>query len=159
VIPKIKCVLYTTDLSENSTYAFRYAVNTTEKHDAEMIVLHVLEEIPASIRAYTDMVSFRDKLDETRKDAAMEKLSRRLDEFCESELRERPECLKRIRRTRVIEGYPVDVILKIADEESCDIIIMGTHGKGIITHTFLGSVAERVLRRTRKPVFVIPLPD
>jgi len=35
---------------------------------------------------------------------------------------------------------------------------MGTHGKGIISHTFLGSVAERVLRRIRKPVFIIPLP-
>jgi len=38
------------------------------------------------------------------------------------------------------------------------VIIMGTHGKGIIRHTFLGSVAERVLRRVRKPVFIIPLP-
>jgi len=35
---------------------------------------------------------------------------------------------------------------------------MGTHGKGWITYTFLGSVAERVLRRSRKPVFIIPLP-
>jgi nucleotide-binding universal stress UspA family protein len=66
--------------------------------------------------------------------------------------------MKRIKRTRVEEGYPAEVILRIADEENCDVIIMGTHGKGIITQTFLGSVAERVLRRTRKPVFVIPLP-
>ena len=66
--------------------------------------------------------------------------------------------MKRIKRTKVVEGYPAEVILSVADEEKCDIIIMGTHGKGVISHTFLGSVAERVLRRTRKPVFVIPLP-
>jgi nucleotide-binding universal stress UspA family protein len=36
---------------------------------------------------------------------------------------------------------------------------MGTHSKGVIANTFLGSVAKRVLRRTRKPVFVIPLPQ
>jgi nucleotide-binding universal stress UspA family protein len=35
---------------------------------------------------------------------------------------------------------------------------MGTHGKGVIQNTFLGSTSRRVLRRTRKPVFVIPLP-
>ena len=35
---------------------------------------------------------------------------------------------------------------------------MGTHGKGAIGHAFLGSVSEKVLRRIRKPVYVIPLP-
>jgi len=36
---------------------------------------------------------------------------------------------------------------------------MGTHEKGNIKITFLGSTAKQVLRRTRKPVFIIPLPD
>jgi len=154
MIPKIKRVLYATDLSENSMYAFRYAVNTAEKHDAEMIVLHVIEEMPAAVRAYTierDLAGL--------KKGTMEELNHRLDEFCKSELRERPECLKRIKGTKIVEGYPAEVILKVADEQNCDVIIMGTHGKGIITHTFLGSVAERVLRRSRKPVFIIPLPE
>ena len=35
---------------------------------------------------------------------------------------------------------------------------MGTHGKGALENTFVGSVARRVLRRTRHPVFVVPLP-
>jgi nucleotide-binding universal stress UspA family protein len=35
---------------------------------------------------------------------------------------------------------------------------MGTHGKGILGNTFLGSTAKRVLRRTRKPIMIIPLP-
>jgi nucleotide-binding universal stress UspA family protein len=48
--------------------------------------------------------------------------------------------------------------MKKADELDCDAIIIGTHGKGIVSHTFLGSVAKRVLRRVRKPVIVIPLP-
>jgi len=36
--------------------------------------------------------------------------------------------------------------------------VLGNHGKGIIANTFLGSTSKRVLRRTRKPVFIIPLP-
>lgn len=58
----------------------------------------------------------------------------------------------------VVDGDPADEILKKADELSCDAIIMGTHGEGLIVHTFLGSVSEKVLHRTRKPVFIIPIP-
>jgi len=156
MIPKIKRVLYATDLSENSTYAFRYAVNTAEKHDAEIIILHVIEELPPAVRVYADML-IKSSI-ETRKDETIEKINLRLDEFCKRELLKKPECLERIKGVEVREGYPVDEILKTADKRECDIIIMGTHGKGLLTHAFLGSVAERVLRRSRKPVFIIPLP-
>jgi nucleotide-binding universal stress UspA family protein len=53
----------------------------------------------------------------------------------------------------------VDEILNTADREECDVIVLGTHGKGWLKHTFLGSVAGSVLERTRKPVFIIPLPS
>ena len=56
------------------------------------------------------------------------------------------------------KGYPAEEILRTANKLNCDIIVMGTHGKGIISQTFLGSMAKKVLRRTRKPVFIIPLP-
>jgi nucleotide-binding universal stress UspA family protein len=52
----------------------------------------------------------------------------------------------------------VEEILKAADEEQCSLIILGTHGKGFLKQTFLGSVARSVLDRARKPVFIIPLP-
>ena len=49
MIPKIKRILYATDLSDNSAYAFRYAINEALKHDAEVIILHVFEQMgPAS---------------------------------------------------------------------------------------------------------------
>jgi nucleotide-binding universal stress UspA family protein len=56
-------------------------------------------------------------------------------------------------------GYPVEEILKVADEEGCDLIVLGSHGKGFLQHTFLGSVSRSVLDRSRKPVFIIPLPS
>jgi nucleotide-binding universal stress UspA family protein len=59
----------------------------------------------------------------------------------------------------VCEGFPAEEILKKANELSCDAIIMGTHGKGMIRHAFLGSTTKRVLRRVKKPVFIIPLPE
>jgi len=58
----------------------------------------------------------------------------------------------------ICEGFPAEEILSKAEELNCDAIIMGTHSKEIIGNTFLGSTAKRVLRRTRKPVYIIPLP-
>ena len=46
MIPRIKNILYATDLSKNSAYAFRYAVNSAQKHDAQIHILHVIETIP-----------------------------------------------------------------------------------------------------------------
>jgi nucleotide-binding universal stress UspA family protein len=56
------------------------------------------------------------------------------------------------------ESLPVcSAILAKADQHDCDIIVIGSHGKGALNHTMLGSVAQRLLRSTRKPVLVVPL--
>jgi nucleotide-binding universal stress UspA family protein len=53
----------------------------------------------------------------------------------------------------------VEEILNAADTKGCDVIVLGTHGKGWLKQAFLGSVARSVLERTRRPVFIIPLPS
>ena len=58
----------------------------------------------------------------------------------------------------VREGYPAEEILRQVEKHKCDAVVMGAHEKGI-SHTFLGSVAKSVLRRCRKPTFVVPLPE
>jgi nucleotide-binding universal stress UspA family protein len=78
--------------------------------------------------------------------------------FCEKELKDQPKLLERVESIVVAEGFPAEVILSKADKLNCDVIVMGTHGKGVIQNTFLGSTSRRVLRRDRKPVFIIPLP-
>ncbi len=45
MIPKIQKILYATDPSENSAYAFRYVIHSAKKHDADIIILYVLEKI------------------------------------------------------------------------------------------------------------------
>ena len=161
MIPTVTKILYATDLSANSAYAFRYAVNSAEHHDAKIVILHVLEELPDTAKALVANFLPEDqarKLLEEKVADARHRVTERLKVFCDKELKDKPECIDRVHSIEVVEGYPAEEILKKADELGCDIIIMGTHGKGFISHTFLGSVAERVLRRIRKPVFIIPLP-
>ena len=161
MIPKINKILYATDLSANSAYAFRFAINSAKMHDASIIIFHVLEELPETARTLLDTYldeRQRKELYEQKVADTKHRVTERLRIFCDKELADDPECAKKVKSIEVVEGYPAEEILKRADELQCDIIIMGTHGKGIISHTFLGSVAERVLRRVRKPVFIIPLP-
>lgn len=58
--------------------------------------------------------------------------------------------------TFVEEGKPYEVILKIADEWGADLIVLGTHGRSGIMHILMGSVAEKVIRHSTKPLYIIP---
>jgi len=161
MMPEIQRILYTTDLSDNSVYAFRYAINSAKKHDAKIIILHVLEELPSfaqvMIQNYFDEEQQK-KISEESIAHTMDRISKRLNVFCHKELENDPESMDRIESIEICKGYPPNEILKKVDELECDAIVMGTHGKGIIRHTYLGSMTKKVLRRVRKPVFIIPLP-
>jgi len=161
MIPKIKKILYATDLSPNSAYVFRYAIDSAIKHDADIIILHVFEPIPGVstgiLGLYLDEAK-RKKLFEEKVSDTMERIKKRVKLFCEKELKDDPGGADKVKSIKVCEGFAPEVILRKADELDCDVIVLGTHGKGIIANTFLGSTSKRVLRRTRKPVFIIPLP-
>lgn len=59
-------------------------------------------------------------------------------------------------RGLVVVGHPVDAILRAADQENADLIVMTTHGRSGLSRLVLGSVADGVIRRSSRPVLVIP---
>jgi len=155
MIPQIKKILYATDLSKNSAYAFYYAVDTAKKHNAEIIILHTIEPLPSSAFG-----TLTDKAEHSQQEVSIEVIRNRLRKFCEKvEEKSSLACLTLVTKILVQVGYPPEEILKAADEERCDLIILGSHGKGFLRQTFLGSVSGSVLARARKPVFIIPLPS
>ena len=158
MIPKIKKILYATDLSENSAYAFRYAVNSAQKHDAKIHILHVLEEIKTNILAAYYELEKLEEMREKGKQEVRDRIQKRLETFCQRELMKDPECRDMVASTEVVEGDPAAEILRKADELGVDLVVMGTHGKGLLEHAFLGSVAEKVLHRIKVPVLTIPIP-
>jgi nucleotide-binding universal stress UspA family protein len=158
MIPKFKKILYATDLSENSAYAFRYAINSAQQHGAKIHILHVLEEIrSAHLLPYFDMEKILE-IREKGKEEIKGRIQKRLEAFCQKEFMKDPECHGLVASTEVVEGDPAAEILRKADELGVDLVVMGTHGKGLLEHAFLGSVAEKVLHRTKIPVLTIPIP-
>jgi len=161
MIPQIKRILYTTDLSDNSAFVFRYAINFAKKHDAGIIILHVLEPLSVTAKALSRShlrVEQEKEISEEKIAYVKERIRKGLKTFYEKELKNDPDSADRVESIELFEGFPAEMILRKADELNCDAIVMGTHGKGILANTFLGSTSKRVLRRTRKPVFIIPLP-
>jgi nucleotide-binding universal stress UspA family protein len=158
MIPQIKKILYATDLSKNSAYAFFYAIDMAKRHNARIVIIHTVEPIP---HVYTEGGSgVLRKIDEQEQKTAHDDITKRVQDFCKKmEALMGAPCGELISKTLVPLGYPVEEILKAADDEGCDAIVQGTHGKGFLRHTFLGSVAGSVVERTRKPVFIIPLPS
>jgi len=162
MIPKIQKILYATDLSPNSIYALRYAMNSAIKHDADIIILHVLEKVDPASHVMLDLYLYKERHQEVVEEQISETnalIKKRLRTLRDKELEGHPEFEDKVISIEVCEGFPAEEILRKAQELNCDEIIMGTHSKGIIANTFLGSTAKRVLCRTRIPVLIIPLPD
>jgi nucleotide-binding universal stress UspA family protein len=162
MIPGIKKILYATDLSKNSSYAFLYAADMAKRHNAKIVILHSVEPVrylySEGMSARVDEILQKGKKEEREIDLG--EIKKYLQDFCNKiENQFGPPCVELVSKILIPLGYPVEQILKAADEEGCDAIVLGTHGKGFLRHTFLGSVAADVLERTRKPVFIIPLPS
>ena len=107
--------------------------------------------------AYFEMEKIQE-IREKGKEEIRDRIQKRLEAFCQIELMKDPECRDMIASTEVVEGDPAAEILRKADELGVDLVVMGTHGKGLLAHAFLGSVAEKILQRIKIPVLTIPIP-
>jgi nucleotide-binding universal stress UspA family protein len=160
MIPDIKKILYATDLSKNSSYAFFYAVDMARKNDAKIVILHSVEPGRNISYAGADVESVLKGAKTQEQEAELNEVKKRVEEFCKRmDSCMGSSCLELVSKILIPLGHPVEEILEAAREEGCDAIVLGTHGKGFLKQTFLGSVAAKVLERTRKPVFIIPLPS
>ena len=146
--PKYKKVLFCTDFSENSDYAFEFAYGIAKRDEGLLYILHVLPKNPN--QAFTESLVSREDL---------EKVQNAIEEDLDNKFRER--YVKKIENGIKFEivtksGREQDEILKFAKQEKVDLLVMGTHGRTGIEHVFFGSVAEKVLRHSPFPVFIIP---
>jgi nucleotide-binding universal stress UspA family protein len=156
MIPQVKKILYATDLSKNSSYAFLYATDMARKHDARIAILHVIEPLPPYAETFSGITA---EMKQKHLEETVQEMRGQLQLFCKkAEARIGPPCVELVSNILLVRGHPPEEILNAANEEGCDVIVLGTHGKGFLAHAFLGSVSEEVLHRTRKPVFIIPLP-
>ena len=144
---EVKKVLWPTDFSSSAQKALPYVTDLTQKYQAEIHVLYVIEDIAHHKGWYGDFdKSHVDKLMEWANKSA----TKRLGQICEKYLDGCPLYIKHI-----AIGDPAQEILKLIENEEVDMVVMASHGeKGNFR---FGSVTEKVLKNSPVPVTTVPI--
>ena len=143
--PALETILMPTDFSEPSQRALEYATTLARRLGASLHLLHVVYfplEATASPEGYwVDLTGVRNQM---RTEA-------------EGQIKALAASLQGIKvTTQVVEGIsPARAIIQAAKERPAQMIVMGTHGRGGVSHLLLGSVAERVVRTATCPVMTV----
>jgi nucleotide-binding universal stress UspA family protein len=130
-------ILFPTDFSHLSDAALRHATTLARESGAVLLIVHV-EEPPL---AYGGGEMYYGIPDPDRSEV------RRMLEAVV------PTDPKVPFEHRLVLGDPADEIVRIAEEENVDLIVMATHGRTGFKRLLMGSVAEEVVRRAQCPVF------
>ena len=140
-----KRILYPTDFSDVSKKALDYIKQLKEGGSQTVIVLHVIDHKGIeAIEQYApgDSVELIQKINEE----AEYELKAIRDELTKCGI----EVI-----TKIVTGIPLREILKTEEEEDISVIVIGSHGKSNVKEIFLGSVSEKVARKSKKPVLII----
>ena len=139
-------ILVPTDFSDTSKEAFTYAKTLANRFDASLHLAHAFED-PFTAAAFSELyaplpLEFRNRL--------VTETERRLAEWLPADERRRL-----CGTAEIIYGPPARTITAYAGKLRADLIVMGTHGRGGMSHLLLGSVAERVVREAPCPVVTV----
>jgi nucleotide-binding universal stress UspA family protein len=141
-------ILTAIDFSENSYFAFEYALTLATQFQAELTIMHVINE-PVDLRGfYVPHISF-EQLEKEIEEGAEKMMAK----FCQTHLGAYTNY-----KTAIVTGIPYEEIIRKAEETSAALIVLGTHGRTGLDHIIFGSTAERVVRGATCPVLTIRMP-
>ena len=143
---EVKKILWPTDFSGSAEKALAYVTSLSERYQAEVHVLYVIEELAYHESWYGEF----DKAHIERiHDWEEQKARKRLNEVCERYLQGCPLYIKHI-----AIGDPAEEILKMVDQERIDMVVMASRGRRGLFR--FGSVAEKIVKNS--PVSVVTIP-
>lgn len=172
MVPEIKKILFTTDLSKESRQAFDYTAGVAAKFGASIVILHVMEEVTGSSTAYVRDFLGEKKWQELKKgheeearqiligkkrEGAM--IREALAAFTDEATKDHKELSVTTDEIVVTSGNIVDEIIQESQNRNCDLIVMGYYVRGKFEEAMLGSTSRRVLRRSKIPVLLIRLTE
>jgi len=143
-----KKILYPTDFSGVAKRALEYVKKLKEAGARTVVVLHVIDERMVWAAAGD---AKREIMDVPKLKTIMEELAKNDMKPIESELKEQGFNVK----VRIEEGIPLREILRVQEEENVSAVVIGSHGKSMVEEMLLGSVSEKVIRKSKRPVLVV----
>jgi nucleotide-binding universal stress UspA family protein len=138
-------ILVPTDGSPEVDAVLDHATDLAATHDADLHALYVINTAGYAGLPGDGTVGGLDAMMNEQGETALDRAEERVG-----------DCLtERV----LVEGAPSERIVDHAREAGCDLIVMGTHGRGGIDRLLLGSVAERVVRTSPVPVLTVRVGD
>ena len=151
VMIALKHILVATDFSEAAATALAYGRELSRRYDATLHVLHVVDDVGARLAAASTLPYDTSRMQEDLNGIERRQLEDALTDEDRRELR--------LKVVQLVSSSPSHEIVDYAAKAGIDLLILGTHGRGPIAHTFLGSVAERVVRHAPCPVLTVKHPE
>jgi nucleotide-binding universal stress UspA family protein len=168
MIRPLNTILFATNLSDSCATAFELATGLAVRYQATLVLLHVVEKAPGYVEARLKALlgeSEWDKMmgnqaEDAQKALIAKKTSNTiirdaLNHFCSMAGIEDNSCDYHSREIVVSNGDVVEDILYYAKTFNTDIIIMGAR-KGMLSETAIGSTIKSVLKKSKRPVMVVP---
>ena len=156
--PKVKTILYASDLGGGTIPVFHHALAMAKQYDAEILMVHVVEPMSDSAKAVIKSYLAKDITNDVQKDVmkgTLVKMKKRLKGFYKAEGMD-SDYSKLVKKVHVIAGKPSEEILRIAEKTNVDMIIMGKSTRKVRGIRVMGSTARRVSRMSKVPVLVVP---
>jgi nucleotide-binding universal stress UspA family protein len=151
-MPLFKKCLYSTDFSPLAEEALSYVKKLKEAGEEEVVVIHVVDDLSVELPEGTDLLKEKE-------------LYKILPEVDQEYLISLVEKLNAVKEELEEEGLKVKIYLKygnipkqivgVADEEKVNLVVMGAHGKGLLSEILLGSVSTDVIRQASCPVLIV----
>ncbi len=140
----VRCIIVPLDESVLAEAALPYAETLAAGAGAALRLISVVETEPAGLVG--GLPEVRAYLERSAEEAREQYLHRTVAALADRGLQA---------TTRVLRGDPVDEILAAADEEADSVIVMATHGRGGMERWLVGSVADKVMRMSTRPVLLV----
>ena len=146
---KLNRILVPTDFSESARLALTYGMSFAQEYKAHLVLLHVVENLTVGYASDLFPVPMAEVFQEISGYARAE-LAKLAAEAREKDVEVEEQ---------VVQGKPSAEIIRFAAEKDIDMIVLGTHGKGMLDQALFGSTTERVVRRSPCPVLSVRLAE
>jgi nucleotide-binding universal stress UspA family protein len=136
-----KKVLFPTDFSRASDAALPFATSLAKDSNAQLLIVHV-QEPP---------LAYGGELYYGAPEPNTDELIKLLHDV-------KPVDPSVLVEYRLLTGHPIDAVVRLAEDEGVDLIVLGSHGRTGVSRVLMGSVAEEIVRKAPCPVLICKQP-